>query len=94
MVADVDALAAGELAIELLLADVVLLLPGALLLPDALPDWLADGVWLLDESCFFSCATAPNDSNAAATATAMDLNFMGSPFLDDYPGKGSKLRAP
>jgi len=48
---------------------------GELALPDALP--LADGgVCALCDSCFFSCATAPNDSIAAATATAMTLNLM------------------
>src|SRR5690349_23418731 len=48
---------------------------GELALPEALP--LADGgVCALCDSCFFSCATAPNDSIAAATATAMTLNLM------------------
>jgi hypothetical protein len=77
------------------LADGALALPladGALVVPEALPDalpcasvlgfcsWLIDGLWPVCDSCFFSCATPPNDSNAAATATAMGLNLMKSPF--------------
>jgi hypothetical protein len=92
--ADVLPLAAGELA-----------LPDVLALPDALPcawvlgfcSWLIDGVWPACDSCFFSCATAPNDSIAAATATAMGLNFIESPFLDipigGLPRISSKRRA-
>lgn len=64
-------------------------------LPDALPEvvvsddfcsWLAAGADDDDpacDSCFFSCATAPSDSIAAATATAIALNFIEkSPFLN------------
>jgi hypothetical protein len=62
-------------------------LPDAPALPDVLLepcDWLIDGEdWPAWDSCFFSCATAPSDNNAAATATAMVLNFIRkSPFLD------------
>jgi hypothetical protein len=62
-------------------------LPDAPALPDVLLepcDWLIDGEDCpACDSCFFSCATAPNDNNAAATATAMVLNFIRkSPFLD------------
>jgi hypothetical protein len=75
------------LPLALPLADGVLVLPEAL--PDALPwasvldfcSWLIDGVWPVCDSCFFSCATPPNDSNAAATATAIGLNLMKAPFL-------------
>jgi hypothetical protein len=63
---------------------------GVLALPDALPPaepeepvsdfgWLIDGL-LCDCSFCLSWATAPNDSMAAATATAMGLNLMRSPF--------------
>jgi len=88
---------------SLLLADGVLVLPDAL--PEALPwasvlgfcSWLIDGVWPACDSCFFSCATTPNDSIAAATATAMGLNFIESPFLDipvgELPRERSKRRA-
>ena len=78
------------------LADGVLeLLAAGALLPDALPEvvvsddfcsWLAAGADDDDpacDSCFFSCATAPSDSIAAATATAIALNFIEkSPFLN------------
>jgi hypothetical protein len=106
--AEAEPLADGELELLLgvlaLLLGVLELLLGVLALPDAPPladapeldfcSWVADGVWLEDDSDFFSCATAPNDRNAAATATAMGLNLMGSPFLDDYLEKRSKVRAP
>jgi hypothetical protein len=80
-------------------------LPLAEVLPDVLLwaselgfcSWLIDGVEPACDSCFFSCATAPNVSNAAATATAIGLNLMRSPFLGtpigDCPEKASKLRA-
>jgi hypothetical protein len=90
------------------LADGVLALPDVLpeALPDVLASelgfcsWLVEGVEgaeLVEGDCacdssFFSCATAPNDSNAAATATAMGLNFienllsLGYATGVDYPG--------
>ena len=76
-----DPLAAGELALPdaLPLADGALELPLAAL-PEPDCDCVAEGVCPLCDSCFFSCATAPSDSNAAATATAMTLNLMKSPF--------------
>jgi len=78
--ADELPLAAGELA-----------LPDVLALPDALPcfsvlgfcSWLIGGVWPACDSCFFSCATVPNDSIAAATATAMGLNLIEISFSWD-----------
>jgi hypothetical protein len=51
-------------------------------LPEPDCDCVAEGVCALCDSCFFSCATAPSDSIAAATATAMTLNLMKSPFLE------------
>jgi hypothetical protein len=45
----------------------------------------ADEPWLDCLSCF-CCATAPNDSKAAATATTRVLNFMDSPFLETDRG--------
>ncbi len=81
-----DPLAAGELA----LPEDDPLAAGELELPDAPPEvapcelevdgWLADEpLLLLCVSCF-CCATAPNDSNAAATATAIALIFMNISF--------------
>jgi hypothetical protein len=57
----------------------------------------ADGLWLC-VSCFcLSCATALNDSIAAATAAAMTLNLMKAPFLwmdsVDYREQPSKVYA-
>jgi hypothetical protein len=52
---------------------------------DALPVALEPGFcsWVVEdglcapcESCFFSCATAPDDSMAAATAAAIRRNFI------------------
>jgi hypothetical protein len=63
--AEDELLAAG--ALELPLADGVLVLDFS---------WLVEGAWPACDSCFFSCATAPNDSIAAATAIAMGLNLI------------------
>jgi hypothetical protein len=65
---------------------------GELALPEPDCDWVADGVCALCDSCFFSCATAPSDSIAAATATAMTLNLMKSPFLG-YRSVGLRRKA-
>ena len=69
-----------ELAPPAAEGDCVLLEPDAPALPDVLLepcDWLIDGEdWPACDSCFFSCATAPNDSIAAATATAIAFNFI------------------
>jgi hypothetical protein len=88
--------AAGALPDALPCASVLGFCSWVVVLPDALPDalpwasvlgfcsWLIDGVWPACDSCFFSCATALSDSNAAATATAMGLNLMRSPLLGNY----------
>ena len=80
-----EPLAAGELE----LPEDDPLAAGELELPDAPPEvapcelevdgWLAEEPLLLCVSCF-CCATAPNDSNAAATATAIALIFMNISF--------------
>jgi hypothetical protein len=84
------------LVLALPLADGVLLplAEGVLVLPDALLpvwllwdsllgfSWLIDGLWPVCDSCFLSCATLPNDNNAAATATAMGLNLIKLLSLD------------
>jgi hypothetical protein len=44
--------------------------------------WLIAGLWPVCDSCFFSCATPPNDNRAAATATAMGLNLINLLSLD------------
>jgi hypothetical protein len=91
-----DALSAGFSVLALPDADVLPdaeVLPeveGVLVLPDALPcapelafwSWLIDGLWPVCDSCFLSCATLPNDNNAAATATAMGLNLIKLLSLD------------